>query len=80
MQADRKSPVALHWFTRSGNGDLRIQMRDAGCVRDLKCDGRGHCMARSIPGGKGQCKYDVWINDGAHDRLDPTVVLTSCCG
>jgi hypothetical protein len=79
LETDRKSPVVLHWFTRSGSGDLRIKMRDEGCVRDIKCDGRGHCMAHSIPGASKQCKYDVLINDGQHEPLDPTIVMTSCC-
>ena len=79
LESDRKSPVVMHWFTRSGSGDLRIKMREEGCVRDVNCDGRGHCMARSIPGASKQCKYDVLVNDGQHEPLDPTIVITSCC-
>jgi hypothetical protein len=78
LESDRKSPVALHWFTKSGDGDLQIEM-EPGCVSNVQCDGRGHCWSRTIPGSKSRCKYDVWINGGNHERLDPTVVITGCC-
>jgi hypothetical protein len=76
---DRRSPVVLHWYTRSGSGDLQVEM-EPGCTSDVRCDGNGHCQALSRPGAKGTCKYDVWINGGNHERLDPTVVITTCCG
>lgn len=78
LQADRRSPVMLHWYTNSGRGDLQLEIAP-GCVTRQKCDGRGHCWAQSVPGKSGQCKYDVWINGGNHDRLDPTIILTPCC-
>lgn len=75
---DGKSPVMLHWFTRSGSGDLQVEV-EPGCVAEVKCDGNGHCQARSQPGASNACKYDVWINGGDHDRLDPTIVIVKCC-
>lgn len=72
-------PVMLHWYTKSGGGDLQVEI-EPGCVADVKCDGRGHCSARSVAGKeRRECKYDVWINGGQHDRLDPTVVIQPCC-
>ncbi|HEX2060558.1 MAG TPA: hypothetical protein VHK90_07445, partial [Thermoanaerobaculia bacterium] len=61
-----------------GGGDLQLEI-EPGCVTQQQCDGRGHCWARSIPGSASRCKYDVWINGGNHDRLDPTIVITGCC-
>ena len=77
---DRGKPVMLHWYTKSGGGDLRMEI-ERGCVVEEGCDGRGHCWARSVPGTteRRECKYDVWINGGQHDRLDPTVVIQPCC-
>jgi YD repeat-containing protein len=79
LAADRKSPVMLHWYTTSGGGDLQLEI-EPGCVTEQRCDGRGHCSARTLPKAtKTQCKYDVWINGGNHDRLDPTIVISPCC-
>jgi hypothetical protein len=52
---------------------------EPGCVGDVRCDGRGHCSARAVAGAARSCKYDVWINGGDHDRLDPTIVISPCC-
>lgn len=72
-------PVILHWYTKSGTGDLQVEIQP-GCVVREMCDGRGHCWARSVPGKeRRECKYDVWINGGQHERLDPTVVIQPCC-
>lgn len=79
LQGDRSSPVVLQWFTTSGSGDLQLEV-DPGCVQDVRCDGRGHCTARTVPRAARSCKYDVWINGGNHDRLDPTIVISPCCG
>jgi hypothetical protein len=76
---DRKTPVTVHWFTRSGRGDLQLEF-EAGCVEQHRCDGQGHCWARSVPGSTSRCKYDVWIAGGKHDRLDPVVEVETCCG
>lgn len=78
LASDRTTPVAVHWFTRSGGGDLRIDI-ERGCVGRVQCDGRGHCFARTLPGARKQCKYDVWIRGDKHDRLDPTLVVDPCC-
>lgn len=79
LSSDRRSPVVLHWFTTSGTGDLQLEI-EPGCVEAQRCDGNGHCTARSRPGSAQRCKYDVWINGGNHDRLDPTIVISPCCG
>ncbi len=76
---DMKSPVMVHWYTRSGTGDLQLKV-EQGCVADLRCDGRGHCQARSEPQPGKSCKYDVWITGDDHDKLDPTIVIVNCCG
>jgi hypothetical protein len=79
VQTGGGKPVMVHWYTRSGGGDLRVEI-EPGCVVQETCDGRGHCSARSVPGkGRRECKYDIWINGGQHDRLDPTVVIQPCC-
>ncbi|HEY0156527.1 MAG TPA: hypothetical protein VGF28_04465 [Thermoanaerobaculia bacterium] len=79
LEGDRRSPVMLHWYTTSGTGDLRVEI-EPGCVEAQRCDGNGHCSARTRPGSnKQQCKYDVWINGGKHDRLDPTIIISPCC-
>jgi hypothetical protein len=79
LESNGTQPVIVHWFTKSGGGDLRIEI-EPGCVIRESCDGRGHCWARSVPGkDRRECKYDVWINGGQHDRLDPTVVIQPCC-
>lgn len=78
LESDRRSPVTVHWYTVSGGGDLQLEI-EPGCVSRQQCDGRGHCWAQSVPGANRECKYDVWINGGNHDRLDPTVVIQPCC-
>ncbi len=80
LASDRGKPVILHWYTKSGGGDMRVEI-ERGCVVDEKCDGRGHCWARTAPGmtERRQCKYDIWLNGGQHDRLDPTIVISPCC-
>jgi hypothetical protein len=79
LEGDRSSPVVLQWFTTSGTGDLQVEV-EPGCVESVRCDGRGHCTARSVPRASRSCKYDVWINGGNHDRLDPTIIISPCCG
>jgi hypothetical protein len=78
LETDRKTPVVIHWFTTSGKGDLQVEI-EPGCVEAQRCDRPGHCSARSVPRSTKRCKYDVWINDGQHDRLDPTLVVSPCC-
>jgi hypothetical protein len=79
LKADRRSPVMVHWFTTSGAGDLHVEI-EPGCVTETRCDSKGHCSARTMPGtSRGRCKYDVWIEDGQHERLDPTIVISPCC-
>jgi len=79
LEADRNAPVVVHWFTTSGTGNLQVEI-EPGCVEAQRCDGNGHCSARSVPHSAARCKYDVWIDDGQHDRLDPTIVISPCCG
>lgn len=73
-------PVTLQWFTSSGGGDLQIDVRE-GCVTDVSCNKSGHCSAHTMSvTAEKTCKYDVWINGGNHDRLDPEVKVVPCCG
>lgn len=76
--SDRTKPVSVQWFTKSGTGDVRVRI-DPGCVDKKACDGKGKCAAETVPGAKKECKYDVWITGGGHDKLDPTVVVEACC-
>ena len=76
--SDRKTPVGVQWFTKSGTGDVQVAI-EPGCVDKKSCNGNGKCTAETVPGAKKRCKYDVWITGGAHDRLDPTVVVDPCC-
>lgn len=76
--SDRATPVTLQWFTTSGRGDVQLEI-EPGCVANVRCNGRGHCTAQTVAGARKQCKYDVWITGGEHDRLDPTVVVDGCC-
>lgn len=70
-------PVVMQWFTRSGRGDLQIAIED-GCVTEVKCNGKGHCTAKSRDiDADVRCKYDVWT--ATHPRLDPDLVVTPCC-
>jgi hypothetical protein len=79
LKSDRKSPVTVQWYTKSGTGDVQVKI-EPGCVTEEKCEGRGKCSAKSVPSGKPRCKYDVWIEGSSkHDRLDPTIVITPCC-
>jgi hypothetical protein len=84
LESDRATPVTIHWWTQSGGGDLRIEMKDSGCVAGLHCE-TGHCWANTIPraaagtaAGKKSCKYDVSTTPS--NKLDPTVVVGNCCG
>lgn len=78
--ADRKSPVAIQWLTKSGMGDVHVQMGPAcDSVKVKGCTGGGKCEAETTPGVMKPCKYDVWITGGKHDRLDPTVIIDPCC-
>lgn len=82
LKTDRATPVVVHWWTTSGGGDLGIQMKSDACVSDIRCE-TGHCWARTKPGaaggsgGKIECKYDVWTTPA--NRLDPTLVVGTCC-
>jgi hypothetical protein len=76
--SDRKSPVPVQWFTKSGTGDVHVRI-DPGCVDKQACDGRGKCAAETVPGARKTCKYDVWITGGKHDKLDPLVIVGGCC-
>lgn len=80
MASDRRSPVMMHWWTRSGTGALRLEI-EPGCVAKHQCDSRnGHCWTQTLAKAGSTCKYDVWIEGGNHDRLDPTIVVDACCG
>lgn len=72
-------PVVIHWWTRSGRGELRIEGVDA-CLTNVECSG-DHCMAKAkdVPETEAwvRCKYDVWTNE--QNRLDPDIVITECC-
>jgi hypothetical protein len=78
LPADRTAPVMIHWVTRSGGGDLRIDFKDGGCVETPQCNGRGHCQAKTININDPQkrCRYGVTL-DGV--VVDPEVVITNCC-
>ncbi|HYC62847.1 MAG TPA: hypothetical protein VEK79_25125 [Thermoanaerobaculia bacterium] len=79
--SNRATPVTMQWFTTSGSGDVRLEI-EPGCVANVRCNGNGHCTAQtvSVSGARKECKYDVWIEGGNHDRLDPTIVVDPCCG
>jgi len=71
------NPVTLQWFTRSGGNDLQLEI-EPGCVSEVKCDGKGHCTAKSRDiDSETKCKYVVWTDK--HPRLDPDIVVTPCC-
>lgn len=75
-------PVVIQWFTTSGGGNLRIDMKSAECVTAMSCNGRGKCTARTIPfkpgeTGEKRCKYDVLTD--THPPLDPDTVIVKCC-
>lgn len=76
-EAAGRAPVVIHWWTRSGGGELGIEVQP-GCVTDVNCRG-AHCMARTLPkdDGGARCKYDVWT--ATHPRLDPEVIIVDCC-
>jgi hypothetical protein len=77
---DRSKPVPIQWYTKSGTGDVHVQMGPA-CesVKVKGCSGGGKCEAETTPGKMAPCKYDVWITGGKHDRLDPTIIIDPCC-
>jgi hypothetical protein len=78
-ESDRITPVEIQWFTTSGLGDVEVQLED-GCVTEKQCDRHGKCSAKTIRGANKRCKYDVWIEgDKEHEKLDPVVVITTCC-
>lgn len=78
LEGPRTNPVIVHWWTKSGGGNLGIEMKGSECVGRVECSG-GHCWAKTKPGAKAKvtCKYDVWTN--ATNRLDPTIVINPCC-
>lgn len=75
-QSDRQ-PVVIHWWTRSGGGELGIEVAP-GCVTNVTCRG-AHCTARTLPtdAAGARCKYDVWT--AKHPRLDPEIIIDDCC-
>jgi hypothetical protein len=80
---DKTKPVKIDWYTTSGGGDLRLKIYDT-CVEAHSCNGNGHCWTKTKPGSVDygeiqQCKYDVWIQNGAQPVLDPTIIITGCC-
>ncbi|MDP9193442.1 MAG: hypothetical protein M3P06_17245 [Acidobacteriota bacterium] len=78
-ESDRTKPVKIQWLTKSGRKDVRVEIEE-GCVVNYECDRKGKCWADTKKGSTGSCKYDVWIEgDKNHDRLDPVVVITTCC-
>ena len=77
---DRTRAVQIQWYTTSGTGDVHVKMEEGCRAVNLKtCNGNGKCEAETTPGVTTECKYDVWITGGKHDRLDPTVVVDACC-
>lgn len=81
MSTDRRTRPVIQWWTRSG-GNLRVEFKDAGCVRNINCNGN-HCRANvegRLEAGatEKRCKYDV-IVDG-HPTLDPDTIIVGCCG
>jgi hypothetical protein len=78
-QSDRTTPVEIQWYTTSGTGDVEVEL-ESGCVTEKACNRNGQCTAKAIKGANKRCKYDVWIEgDTNHDKLDPVVVITTCC-
>ena len=82
-KGDRTKPVKIDWWTTSDSGDLRLKIY-GNCVEQHQCNGNGHCWTKTKPGlvdyGEvEQCKYDVWIQNGAQPVLDPTIIITGCC-
>lgn len=77
---DRKTPVAIQWYTTSGTGDVHVRMEPGCRAVNVKACGNGKCEAHTTPGEITECKYDIWITGGKHDLLDPTVVIDPCCG
>ncbi len=74
-----KLPVMIHWHTRTGANDLRIEI-EPGCVTEVSCERPGHCSARTLPRedkASKRCKYDVWTD--RHPRLDPEIIIDPCC-
>ena len=77
--SDRTKPVEIQWYTTSGSGDVNFEM-EPGCVTEKSCNHNGNCTAKPMKGLNKRCKYDVWIEgDQTHERLDPVVVITTCC-
>jgi hypothetical protein len=86
MSTDRRTPPTIQWITRPGGGNLRIEMKDPGCVETpIDCNGHGHCGAKVISGvGAGAkegeviktCRYTVTLDGRV---LDPDAVIISCC-
>jgi hypothetical protein len=79
MESDRTTPVTVQWFTKSGTGDVQVAI-EPGCIEKKECNRNGKCTAKTVKGANKRCKYDVWIEgDTKHERLDPVVVITTCC-
>lgn len=79
MASDRTKAVEIQWYTTSGTGDVDVKMEPE-CVTEKSCNHNGNCTAKPMKGVNKRCKYDVWIEgDKNHERLDPVVVITTCC-
>ena len=86
MSTDRATPPTIHWITRSGSGNLKIDMKDPGCVETpINCNAPGKCLARVVRGlGPGArpaeiiktCRYTVTLDGRV---LDPDTVIVGCC-
>lgn len=86
LSTDQATPPVIQWITRSGSGNLKIDMKDPGCVETpINCNAPGKCIARVVRGlGPGArpaqiiktCRYTVTL-DG--QVLDPETVIVGCC-
>lgn len=80
LSTDRSTPAAIQWFTKTGNGELRVRFKDERCVRNVVCTGTrcNAVAARKVAKGEEiRCKYDVLLT--GHPDLDPETVLVGCC-
>lgn len=80
MSTNRSTPATIQWFTKSGNGELRVRFKDERCVRRVVCTGTrcNAVAARKMDKGEEvRCKYDVQLT--GHPDLDPETVLVGCC-
>ena len=86
MSTDHATPPVIQWVTRSGGGNLKIDMKDPGCVETpINCNAPGKCTARVVrglgPSAKEAqiiktCRYTVTLDTRV---LDPETVIVGCC-